>query len=95
LKILFIAFVCNIITISAYAKSGEELFKSCVSCHGVDGNGNKAMKAPRIAGQYDWYIEATLKKFKSGERKNPQMIPFLKKLNNEDFAKLAQYISKL
>ena len=35
---------------------------------GPTGQGNEQLKAPPIAGQYDWYLLAQLKKFKGGIR---------------------------
>ena len=40
----------------------------CIACHGADGHGTQALGAPPIAGQADWYLEAQLKKFKTGMR---------------------------
>lgn len=77
------------------AANGKALFTRCVSCHGENGEGKKAMKAPRIAGQYDWYIYSSLVQFKAGERKNPDMLPFIKNLKDSDYKDLAAYISTL
>jgi len=40
----------------------------CIACHGADGHGGQALGAPPIGGQADWYLEAQLKKFKTGMR---------------------------
>ena len=77
------------------ATKGAELFKACATCHGPLGDGIPAQKAPRISGQYDWYIEKQLTEIKSGKRKNPVMMPYLAKLTPQDFKDLAAYISKL
>jgi cytochrome c553 len=50
------------------AKAGEGSYATCTACHGPDGKGNKALNAPPIAGQYDWYLASQLKKFKAGIR---------------------------
>jgi cytochrome c553 len=58
--------------------------------------GIPAQKAPRIAGQHDWYIAKQLQDIKAGvTRKNPVMIPFVSKLSEQDMKDLAAYISKL
>ena len=83
---------------SIYAQSvsnGKSLFGRCVACHGKNGEGNKAMSAPRIAGQYDWYIYSSLVQFQKGERKNPDMLPYIKNMKDSDFKDLAAYISTL
>ncbi|MFG1494460.1 c-type cytochrome [Halobacteriovorax sp. GFR7] len=77
------------------AAKGKTLYSRCISCHGDNGEGKKSMNAPRIAGQYDWYIYSSLVQFKTGERKNPDMLPFIKGLNDSDFKDLAAYISTL
>lgn len=58
-------------TCSAYAgdgKKGQALYTTCVACHGDKGQGNKALNAPRLAGQEEWYIIRQLKNFKLGIR---------------------------
>jgi cytochrome c553 len=47
---------------------GQSLYATCAACHGADGRGNEALKAPPLVGQNDWYIVAQLKKFKEGIR---------------------------
>ncbi len=75
---------------------GAELYKQCILCHGDKGDGNPAQKAPRIAGQYDWYVLKQLQDIKGGTvRKNPVMIPFISKLSEQDMKDLSAYISKL
>ena len=49
-------------------EKGKTFYAVCVACHGQDGAGNKALNAPRIAGQEIWYIERQLKNYKSGIR---------------------------
>ena len=39
---------------------GQELFKTCIPCHGADGGGNLALRTPDIAGLPDWYLRAEL-----------------------------------
>ncbi len=78
------------------ASRGQTLYKTCVQCHGEDGMGDPEQKAPRIAGQFDWYIESSIKMFKEGkERKNPTMLPFIKNLSDQDIADLAAYVSTM
>jgi cytochrome c553 len=78
------------------AVKGAELFKQCIACHGEKGDGIPAQKAPRIAGQHDWYILKQLQDIKAGvARKNLVMVPFVSKLSEQDMKDLAAYISKL
>lgn len=91
----FIALLLTANTYAADATKGETLYKACISCHGPAGEGNEAMKAPRLSGQHDWYIVTQLKAFKALERKNPTMLPFIKNLSEKDYEDLAAYISKM
>lgn len=84
------------LSIAQDAQKGAELYKQCIACHGDKGDGVPAQKAPRISGQHDWYILKQLQDIKGGSvRKNPVMLPFLSKLNEQDMKDLAAYISKL
>ena len=47
---------------------GRAAYAVCAACHGANGMGNKALNAPRIAGQEPWYLERQLKNFKGGIR---------------------------
>lgn len=95
--VLFITLVLASVSVFAQdAKKGEELYKQCILCHGDKGDGNPAQKAPRISGQYDWYVLKQLQDMKAGKtRKNAVMNPFLAKLSEQDMKDLAAYISKL
>ena len=74
---------------------GEKLYGTCIECHGEKGLGDRELEAPRISGQFDWYILSQLESFKAKKRHNPKMYPFIKNLNNTDFKDLAAYISTL
>lgn len=50
------------------ATRGQTAYAVCLACHGPDGMGNEALKAPPIVRQGDWYLVAQLEKFKSGQR---------------------------
>lgn len=59
----------------ADAAAGAASYATCLACHGPDGKGNEALKAPPLAGQHDWYLIAQLTKFKKGIRgANPKDI---------------------
>ena len=55
-------------TIKGNVQKGAKLYETCASCHGSDGMGIAEAGAPRIAGQADWYVEYSLRQFKSGVR---------------------------
>lgn len=77
------------------AKRGAKLFQSkCIMCHGKNGEGKKGQNAPKLAGQFDWYLEKQLQDFKAKIRVNKVMDPYVKPLNAQDLKDLAVYISK-
>lgn len=43
-------------------------FDYCLLCHGGNGNGNAAIRAPKIAGMEPWYVARQLEAFASGMR---------------------------
>ncbi len=47
---------------------GQAAFATCGACHGTDGSGNEALKAPPLKQIPDWYVVKQLGKFKSGVR---------------------------
>ncbi len=47
---------------------GQQLYNSCATCHGLDGQGIEAVGAPSLAGRSDWYLMNQLRLFKSGYR---------------------------
>ena len=55
-------------TISGDVVRGEEIFVTCKSCHGAEGQGIWALNAPRLNGTNDWYIARQLKNYKQGIR---------------------------
>jgi len=50
------------------AAAGKRLFLVCSTCHGVNGEGKPNVEAPRIGGQYAWYIERQLQNFQNKVR---------------------------
>jgi cytochrome c553 len=81
----------------------EQLFTACVNCHGEHGEGVKLYAAPAIAGLPDWYLEATLHKFRQGGRglhaddvEGLRMKALARALRNDAEVKsISAYISKL
>lgn len=52
----------------AAAERGQTLYQVCAACHGEDGAGNPDTQAPKLAGQYPWYLERQLQNFRAGLR---------------------------
>ena len=47
---------------------GKDLYTPCAACHGVAGEGNQSLNAPRLSHLAPVYIVAQLQKFKEGSR---------------------------
>jgi len=47
---------------------GESYYAVCAGCHGADGMGMEATNAPRLQGQFDWYLIRQLMNYQSGAR---------------------------
>ena len=47
---------------------GQEIYHVCSTCHGRKAEGSTPLQAPKLAGQYDWYLIRQLQNFKSGVR---------------------------
>jgi cytochrome c553 len=77
-------------------KNGQVSYdKRCVVCHGKMGEGKKSQNAPKLGGQYDWYVYSQLVAMKEKRRINKVMEPYLKPLSDKDFKELSAYIAKL
>lgn len=55
-------------TVAGDADRGRKIYQVCGACHGWDGQGIQAVKAPRQAGLQDWYLVRQLNNFKDGIR---------------------------
>ena len=47
---------------------GAAQYAPCAACHGAQGEGNKNLSAPNLAGQSDWYLKRQLMNYKTGLR---------------------------
>ncbi len=52
--------------------AGELLYTTCASCHGLAGEGNITMNAPRLNHQSPWYLQRQLRYYKLGIRGSHQ-----------------------
>jgi cytochrome c553 len=82
---------------------GQEVFDTCVPCHGANGAGNLSLRAPAIAGLPQWYVAAQLTKFKGGIRgahpddeEGARMRPMARTLwKKGDVESVAEYVASL
>ena len=54
-------------TLDGDAAKGQARYAVCAGCHGVDGSGNKAVRAPSLHTS-DWYLFRQIQNFKAGVR---------------------------
>lgn len=76
-------------------QSGHDLYKKCIVCHGKRGEGKKSQNAPRIGGQMESYLGEQIAAMRDGKRINQKMMPYVKKLSDQDIKDLAHYIAKI
>lgn len=85
------------------ADVGKANYGACAACHGPDGKGNEAMKAPPIGMLQSWYVETQLLKFRHGVRgthpddtTGAQMLPMARGIPSDEAVRdLAAYVSSL
>ena len=75
--------------IAGDAAAGATKSKSCVACHGANGEG--VAKNTKIAGMAVGKFKEAMAAYKSGTRKHAMMEMFAKKLSDADVADLAAY----
>ncbi|MFB0988976.1 MAG: c-type cytochrome [Gammaproteobacteria bacterium] len=68
---LFLSVLCGETTLAAEGDVGVAAAmddRYCTTCHGVEGLGNIAIEAPRLAGMEAWYLKRQLENFRAGIR---------------------------
>ena len=53
----------------------------------------KVPKAPRLAGQFSWYIADKIKQMQDGVWENKVMYPYIKNLSDQDRKDLGEFLS--
>jgi len=74
--------------------NGKTKAATCFACHGTDGNGIDP-QYPRLAGQYNMYLQQVLHEYKDGRRNNPIMKGFAATLSEQDIEDVSAYFSSL
>lgn len=69
--------------------------QACISCHGVDGQGDPAAAFPRLAGQAQDYLLRALADYASGRRNNPVMTPIARALSEGQSQDVTAYYAAL
>lgn len=89
-----LAFASTSLLASGNADNGKTKAAACFACHGTDGNAVDP-QYPRLAGQYNEYIQEALHEYKDGRRNNPIMKGFAAQLSDQDIEDVAAYFSGL
>ncbi|MQQ99519.1 c-type cytochrome [Glaciimonas soli] len=79
------------------AKAAENKVSMCIGCHGIPGykaSFPEVFPVPMLGAQSAKYIEAALKEYKEGTRKNPTMRGIAASLSEQDMADVAAYYSQ-
>lgn len=76
---------------------GEDINRTCASCHGEYGQGGGGGEYPRLAGMPQAYLIAQVKAFKERKRVNIPMAPYAndRELPDEDLFHIAGYLSQI
>jgi len=87
-------------TVPAVAADGAKLYteKTCVACHGPNGNKPLLPNYPRIMGQNAAYAEQQMKDIKSGARKNGQaaaMAGVMHLVSDEEIKAISAWLATL
>lgn len=78
------------------AKKGEALAQQqCAACHGKDFVTGIDPTYPKLAGQYQDYLEKVLRDYKSGARNNAIMNGIAEPLTRDDIRNVSAYLSGL
>ena len=86
-----LAFASAPLFASGDADNGKTKSATCVACHGADGNAVDP-QYPRLAGQYNEYIQQALHEYKDGRRGNAVMKTQVANLSDQDIEDIAAYL---
>ena len=89
-----LAFASTQLLASGNAENGKMKAGTGFACHGTDGNAVDP-QYPRLAGQYDEYIQQALHEYKDGRRNNAIMKGMDSTLSDQDIEDIAAYFSGL
>jgi cytochrome c553 len=79
---------------SGDAEVGRKKSEPCKACHGEAGI-SASGDFPNLAGQHSEYLQAAIKHYKNGKRKNPIMQGQAANLSQKDILDLTAYYSQL
>ncbi|MFT4814679.1 MAG: cytochrome c553 [Pseudohongiellaceae bacterium] len=101
---LFLSILCSATSLAAEGDVGVAAAiddRYCTTCHGVEGIGNIAIEAPRLAGMEAWYLKRQLENFRAGIRgahaedvQGIAMRPMAAKLSDESIADIVDWVGE-
>jgi cytochrome c553 len=106
-RLSFIAAVAAALSTGCWGPSPEsgpaaEIYGNCISCHMENGGGKQIILAPAIAGLPQWYVEDSVRKFRSGVRGSHfydvagmRMRPMARTLKEAQITPVAEYVANL
>jgi cytochrome c553 len=68
---------------------------ACISCHGVEGEGDGSGAFPRLAGQAGWYLYKQLIDYASGARPNQVMSGIASRLTEHEMEAVSAYYAAI
>jgi cytochrome c553 len=89
-----LAFASTQLLAAGSIENGKQKAATCFACHGADGNSIDP-QYPRLAGQYNMYLQQALNEYKNGQRDNAIMKGFVAQLSDQDIQDVAAYFSSL
>lgn len=87
-------FATTIASQASDTENGRKLARKCSACHGKIGLANDP-EVPNLAGQSAFYLEKSLKNFRSGDREDRRMSLIVKSLSDEDIKDLAAWFASI
>jgi cytochrome c553 len=89
-----LAFASTQLLANGNVENGKQKAATCFACHGIDGN-SVDPQYPRLAGQYNLYLQRVLYEYKDGQRNNPIMKGMVATLSDQDIEDVSTYFSSL
>ena len=89
-----LAFASAQVLANGSIENGKQKGATCFACHGADGN-SVDPQYPRLAGQYNMYLQHVLHEYKDGQRNNPIMKGMVATLSDQDIEDVSAYFSSL
>lgn len=88
------AIAADPVALRAAVDGGKKVTFFCANCHGEDGI-SKTPEVPNLAGQNPAYLLEQIRKFGTGERKDPFMQGLIKVLKDDERLQVAAYYSSI